>query len=135
MGTNYYVKFPPKNHCDHCGREDSAEEIHIGKSSMGWIFCFNGQFESGLAALRFAKRNEEFLFDEYGQKINFDEFADLVEYSKNKHWLGWQPEGCRDDGYIVETWDGEAKVWDKNKKEVLERLDHQGYRIGAKEFC
>ena len=37
MGTNYYVA---KNRCECCNRYD--EEYHIGKSSMGWAFSFQG---------------------------------------------------------------------------------------------
>ena len=35
MGTNYYHV---SSVCPHCGRGD--EDLHIGKSSMGWAFCF-----------------------------------------------------------------------------------------------
>ena len=37
MGTNYYVA---TNHCECCNRYD--EEYHIGKSSLGWAFTFQG---------------------------------------------------------------------------------------------
>ena len=39
MGTNYYVRTPPScgGKCDqHC----KGEEIHLGKSSAGWVFSF-----------------------------------------------------------------------------------------------
>lgn len=36
MGTNYYLTSPP---CPRCGR--SAERIHIGKSSAGWVFALH----------------------------------------------------------------------------------------------
>lgn len=34
MGTNYYWRDRP---CEHCGRHD---EIHVGKSSAGWSLVF-----------------------------------------------------------------------------------------------
>lgn len=33
MGTNYYLT---NNQCDKCGRKE--EDLHIGKSSVGWYF-------------------------------------------------------------------------------------------------
>lgn len=35
MGTNYYIRY---NICDCCDRYD---ELHIGKSSVGWQFSFH----------------------------------------------------------------------------------------------
>lgn len=37
MGTNYYVEF---DSCPHCNRQDPP--LHIGKSSMGWVFSLRG---------------------------------------------------------------------------------------------
>jgi hypothetical protein len=37
MGTNYYVV---ENACECCNRYD--ETLHIGKSSCGWAFTFQG---------------------------------------------------------------------------------------------
>lgn len=36
MGTNYYARV---NHCDKCGR---VNIVHIGKSSFGWKFLWQG---------------------------------------------------------------------------------------------
>lgn len=36
MGNNFYVE---KNYCEHCKRSDYE---HIGKSSVGWVFHFQG---------------------------------------------------------------------------------------------
>ena len=43
MGTNYYVA---ENTCECCNRYD--ETYHIGKSSFGWTFCFQGYEEYNL---------------------------------------------------------------------------------------
>lgn len=37
MGTNYYW-YNPKPAYEHCGRRDDDTELHIGKSSAGWVF-------------------------------------------------------------------------------------------------
>lgn len=38
MGTNYYYETTGTNRCEHCGRGDETEKLHIGKSSTGWAF-------------------------------------------------------------------------------------------------
>lgn len=41
MGTNYYIDTPPS--CGgKCDRHCHGEEVHLGKSSMGWSFTFKG---------------------------------------------------------------------------------------------
>lgn len=37
MGTNYYLH--SQDPCEHCGR--SYPELHIGKSSAGWVFALH----------------------------------------------------------------------------------------------
>ena len=40
MGTNYYLTWPEKR-CEHCGSVGPhTEQVHIGKSSVGWHFNF-----------------------------------------------------------------------------------------------
>lgn len=40
MGTNYFVRPPQcEQACKHCGQ---AQEIHLGKSSGGWVFLHRG---------------------------------------------------------------------------------------------
>lgn len=41
MGTNFYLHKPLQNACEHCGRHDPKEEIHLGKSSAGWCFSLH----------------------------------------------------------------------------------------------
>lgn len=48
MGTNYYLRFPDTNRCDHCGRSDKGETLHIGKSSGGWCFGLRVYPERGI---------------------------------------------------------------------------------------
>lgn len=39
MGTNYYVRVPCENACEHC---NGTKDVHLGKSSAGWAFTFRG---------------------------------------------------------------------------------------------
>lgn len=42
MGTNYYLHQPPKP-CPTCNHDPiDPEGLHIGKSSMGWVWIWHG---------------------------------------------------------------------------------------------
>src|SRR5688500_15513919 len=42
MGTNYYLH-RKSNPCGECGHDKNAPvELHIGKSSMGWVWLWQG---------------------------------------------------------------------------------------------
>ena len=78
MGTNYYHR---KNICEYCDRFD---EKHIGKSSAGWKFNFQGyKDESDSLILSFADLKKELqtgkIFNEYDKVISFDDFVKMVE--------------------------------------------------------
>lgn len=95
MGTNYYVV---KNLCKCCGRKD---EEHIGKSSIGWTFTFQGNesvrnFDQWLANIKSAI----LIQDEYGKDIVLDDLLALIEAKRgapNNHTLYCQEhyEGIR----------------------------------------
>ena len=80
MGTNYYVR---TNGCDKCERFD---EVHIGKSSMGWTFSFRG-YKSTLdpfgiivsAKQWFRVLKDRAIYDEYGDEVRFSELKELVK--------------------------------------------------------
>ena len=80
MGTNYYaVKKKPSLY---------NEPIHIGKSSAGWKFCFQGyQDDLIIKSLEdwqnYLKNDDVVILDEYDKEINYDDFFELVE-SKQK---------------------------------------------------
>jgi hypothetical protein len=40
MGTNYYLTLK-ENPCPTCGH-DTSRDLHIGKSSAGWVFLWHG---------------------------------------------------------------------------------------------
>jgi hypothetical protein len=89
MGTNYYLR---TNICKCCGRYD---EVHIGKSSAGWTFSFQGFRDEYNTLKRAVKSYKEWLeilpggeiFDECGEKLSLDEFKKLVEGKRPKEWL------------------------------------------------
>jgi hypothetical protein len=71
MGTNYYLA---ENRCDHCNRFDHI--MHIGKSSMGWAFNFQGYRHSYKPVLSWADWKEylkdRLIVDEYGTFVHYD---------------------------------------------------------------
>ena len=82
MGTNYYQR---RNICEHCDRYD---EKHIGKSSAGWQFSFQGYKDEAKphlhTILSFIDWKKELqisgkIFDEYGRELSIEEFIELVE--------------------------------------------------------
>lgn len=98
MGTNYYGRIIPTEekkeemiNAIRDGRYLDAisllpYQVHIGKSSAGWQFCFNHNnweyFGKSVESLK------EFLsscliYDEYGESISFDDFWQFVESKKD----------------------------------------------------
>lgn len=79
MGTNYYQRI---NICDCCSRFD---EIHIGKSSAGWQFHFQGYIDRDsfpkIASFEDWKRELQVgkIVDEYGREYTLPEFIEIVE--------------------------------------------------------
>lgn len=79
MGTNYYVA---KNLCECCNRYD--EEYHIGKSSGGWAFSFQGYPAVRLTSWKAWKEflKNQIIMDEYGERINYESFVHMIETYK-----------------------------------------------------
>ena len=79
MGTNYYVA---KNTCECCKRYD--EEYHIGKSSGGWAFSFQGYPWNKLTSWQKWKEflKDQVIVDEYGERVDYDWFVYMVETYK-----------------------------------------------------
>ena len=88
MGTNYYVA---ENHCECCERYDEA--YHIGKSSGGWAFTFQGYRAERLVSWPQWKEflKDKMIMDEYGERINYDWFVHFIETVKS-------PDFTRTDG-------------------------------------
>lgn len=77
MGTNYYaVKKKPTLY---------NREIHLGKSSAGWLFLFrdNKEFHTYPQFKEWLKNNvdtgEYVLFNEYNEEITKDYLLDLID--------------------------------------------------------
>lgn len=84
MGTNYYVA---KNKCDCCNRYD--EEYHIGKSSHGWAFSFQGYKWNNLTSWKQWKEflKDQTIVDEYGEQKDYDWFVQMVETYKSPNFV------------------------------------------------
>ena len=83
MGTNYYVA---KNLCECCHRYD--EEYHIGKSSGGWAFTFQGYPAERLTSWKAWKEflKNQIIMDEYRERISYDWFVAFVENEKSPNY-------------------------------------------------
>ena len=103
MGTNYYF-VPKKNRIEKLNRTLTQTDklfffigyssMHIGKSSLGWTFTFQEteQYKSYKELLTFYENNKKLIeiHDEYGKKIEIEEFKELVERKRkepNNHCL------------------------------------------------
>ena len=79
MGTNYYMTVDA---CPHCGR--GRDELHIGKSSAGWVFSLNTHPDDGITGLddwREAwKRNP--IRNEYGDAVKPEEMERTITARK-----------------------------------------------------
>jgi len=128
MGTNYYVA---SNHCECCDRYD--EEYHIGKSSGGWAFSFQGYRAERLVSWQAWKEflKDKVIMDEYGERIDYDWFVQYIESEKapgfirpnGKPNLQHNDEGRKpnESGY---TWFNPEYDWD----------DPEGYAFCSREF-
>lgn len=76
MGTNYtaYV-----DRCPNCGRSD---ELHIGKRSIGWRFCWRAHPSRGLKTRtdweQLLTGKNVTIRDEYGHDVDVKEFLEMV---------------------------------------------------------
>jgi len=101
MGTNYYLKL---NACELCGHDD--DPIHIGKESYGWKFIFDPYFGSWKSWQKALQENDGKIFNEYGDKISFREFQEMVERKQLKDGTHFLPgeqshETLDEDGYRI----------------------------------
>lgn len=91
MGTNFYVTLPAcENACDHCAQET---EVHLGKSSAGWMFHFRGYRNppagSGIPVVNdyqswraLAMMGQ--IADEYGRPWTLPELEHKIEQKKGR---------------------------------------------------
>ncbi len=76
MGCNYYVQFKT---CEHCN--NTPDDLHIGKSSMGWTFSFHAIPGLGLTSWKAWKKYlvKKSIVDEYGRHCYLIDFVSMVE--------------------------------------------------------
>lgn len=78
MGTNYYL-VRSEVPCPTCGHDES-DEIHIGKSSAGWVFALHIYPDDGINSLE----DWVFLFeahpirDEYGRDVSTEKMLENI---------------------------------------------------------
>jgi hypothetical protein len=81
MGTNYYLT-EQANICEHCGRGDVVDELHIGKSSGGWAFALRVHPDEDINSLDdWVRRWEQPLAvikDGYGKTVSAAEMLDVI---------------------------------------------------------
>lgn len=70
MGTNYYL------------HDKEGEELHIGKSSMGWCFLLRVHPEEGINSLKDWKPHlqdpNSKITNEYGDEVEYDFLIDII---------------------------------------------------------
>lgn len=80
MGTNYYWYPQGANPCEHCGRADRTEPLHIGKSSAGWCFSLHIVHDEGIHDLPDweARWSTGHIESEYGERIEPSEMRRII---------------------------------------------------------
>ena len=125
MGTNYYVV---KNVCECCNRYD--EEYHIGKSSGGWAFTFQGYRPERLVSWKQWKEflKNQIIYDEYGERVPYAGFVFMVENYNSPNYI-------RDNGKknLVHNEEGKKgeRPWFNPE---YDWDDEDGYSFSAREF-
>jgi hypothetical protein len=126
MGTNYYFRKPLTNHCEHCGRNDPPEELHIGKSSGGWCFALHVIPENDICSLADweAIWPTGTIVDEYGDELSPNAMLRVITGRlSSKCWDSdwWAPQsfGTTLDGkpFILPSYDSEKHFHRSNHSE------------------
>lgn len=82
MGTNFYLR---QNCCTECKRYD---ELHIGKSSMGWAFALHVIPEQDINSLedwqRLWETEGNVIVDEYDRTITTEELMERITMRSGK---------------------------------------------------
>ena len=123
MGTNYYVI---KDKCECCKR--SEREYHIGKSSWGWAFSFQGYPWNKLTSWQAWKEflKDQAIEDEYGDPVSYEDFVKMVEQYK-------APGFCNENGRVNLQHNDEGKKSGWFNPET-DWDDEDGYSFTTKEF-
>lgn len=125
MGTNYYVA---KDHCECCDRYD--EEYHIGKSSMGWAFTFQGYPAVRLTSWKQWKEflKGQMIKDEYGDTMPYEEFVEMIETYKSPHHI--YPDGRKNFSHNEQGKNGPRPYFNPE----YDWDDEDGYSFTSRQF-
>tara|TARA_R110000782_G_scaffold62247_2_gene128044 strand:- start:174 stop:518 length:345 start_codon:yes stop_codon:yes gene_type:complete len=77
MGTNYYWT-EIISQCECCGNQDTIN-LHIGKSSLGWKFLFNGTYYKSWGEWDKVLESVGEITDEYGEVWEWDDLVLKIE--------------------------------------------------------
>jgi len=118
VGTNYYVA---KNKCECCKRFD--KEYHIGKSSFGWAFSFQGYRWNKLISWRNWKEflKTEHIVDEYGEEMDYEAFC-------------WMIETYKAPGFVRENGSKNLVHNEQGRKDGYDWDDENGYSFCSRDF-
>ncbi len=76
MGTNYYYQ---TEICPHCKR---SEELHIGKSSAGWVFLFQAHEDPEIKSfqdyLNYFEKTPGKIMSEYKEEFSVSQFEEMI---------------------------------------------------------
>jgi hypothetical protein len=79
MGTNYYLTGRAVA-CAACGHTTEPERLHIGKSSMGWVFSLHvtPELPSLDAWLERLRSYDGVIVDEYESELSLEKLVDII---------------------------------------------------------
>ena len=110
MGTNYYVQTEPADICATCGHVSGGEDLHIGKSSAGWVFMLNAHPEYGINTfndwVQYLCVRQGAIKDEYGKHVTYEHM--ILAIVERSHPQGKLKRNHADDDRWVNgegTWD------------------------------
>ncbi len=91
MGTNYYIEAEVS--CEDCGHKED-EDLHIGKSSVGWAFALRIYPDKGISSLddwiAELRRNDGWIINEYGDKVPYEKMLACITDRSHPHGLRFQ---------------------------------------------
>lgn len=75
MSTNYYIQGDVCPHCNH-----RPDNLHIGKSSIGWMFSLRVYPEQGINNIFdwLPRLKQDTIVDEYGKTLSFEQMVDII---------------------------------------------------------
>ena len=105
MGTNYYADFITERRDIYGKTYHTRDEAHIGKSSAGWRFSWQGYEEhpdfgtiTTVTAWRELLKKAERIYDEYNRPIGLDAFLVEALDTRGKAHAHLYPDGNWMDG-------------------------------------